>query len=128
MVIHSSPVLTGELLGPDSYMRVVRVQEFLAHGQWHNSDIARANAPYGDALHWTRPFDLLLLAIAAPVALFTGWGSALFWASAIVSPLLLLASGLALIWAMTPVIRPNSWLLPAIAVYSWRDEFLNKMD
>ena len=116
VVIHSSPVLTGELQGPDSYMRIVRVQEFLAHGQWHNSDILRANAPYGDALHWTRPFDILLLAVAAPVALFTGWGSGLFWASVVVSPLLLLACGLAIIWAMTPVIRPNSWLLPAIAI------------
>lgn len=116
VVIHSSPVLTGELMGPDSYMRMVRVQELLTHWDWHNSGIPRSNAPYGDNLHWTRPFDILLLIIGAPIALFAGWHEALFWAGAIVSPLLLLLCGFALIWAITPVSRPNSWLLPAIAI------------
>jgi len=116
VAIHSSPVLHGELLGPDGYMRLVRVQELLTHWEWHNGQIPRSNAPYGDYLHWTRPFDILLLILAAPVALFAGWHEGLFWAGALVSPLLLLASGLALIWTMAPVIRPNSWLLPAIAI------------
>ena len=117
LVIHSSPVLTGGLVGTDSYMRLVRLTELLANGQWYDSTIARSNAPYGEVLHWTRPFDVLLIILAAPVALFTGWQSGLYWASVVVSPFLLLSCGLSLIWAMAPLLRPNRWLLPAIAIF-----------
>ena len=117
VVIHSSPVLTGGLVGTDSYMRLVRLTELLANGQWYDSTIARSNAPYGEVLHWTRPFDVLLIILAAPVALFAGWQSGLYWAGVVVSPLLLLACGLSLIWAMAPLLRPNRWLLPAIAIF-----------
>lgn len=54
--IHGSVIDAGRLVGPDSYMRLVRVEELLNGTGWFNDVIARANAPYGDQLHWTRPF------------------------------------------------------------------------
>src|SRR3546814_6370121 len=55
------PVFESGLIDPDSYMRMVRVSELAQGWQWFDDTIARANAPYGDVLHWTRPFDLLIL-------------------------------------------------------------------
>ncbi len=114
---HSSPLLSAELAGPDSYMRLVRVTELLQGGGWFDSTLSRSNAPFGEDLHWTRPFDVLLLALATPLAAFGGWQSGLFWAGAAVSPLLQLATGLVFIWASRPLLPPNRWFLPIIALF-----------
>lgn len=113
---HDTPILTGGLLGPDSYMRLVRVEALLDSGAWYDHQIERSNAPFGEELHWTRPFDLLLLAGAAPLAPLFGWKAALYWAGALVSPLLQLLTALGFIWALRPLVRPGIWLLPAIAL------------
>lgn len=113
---HDTPILSGDLLGPDSYMRLVRAEALLASGDWYDHRIERSNAPFGEELHWTRPFDLLLLAGAAPLAPLLGWKTALYWAGALVSPLLQLLTALGFIWALRPLVRPGIWLLPAIAL------------
>ena len=110
------PALEGGLLGPDAYMRMVRVTELAQSWQWFDGTIDRANAPYGDTLHWTRPFDLLLILLALPAGLFLGAEQALEMAGMVVSPLLQLATALLLIWALRPVIRPAIWFLPAVAL------------
>jgi hypothetical protein len=113
---HDTPILTGGLLGPDSYMRMVRVEALLDTGAWYDHRIERSNAPFGEELHWTRPFDLLLLAGAAPLAPLLGWKTALYWAGALVSPLLQLVTALVFAWALHRFVRPGIWLLPAIAL------------
>ncbi len=110
------PLVEGDFLDPDSYMRMVRVAELMQHGQWFDGTIARANAPYGDVLHWTRPFDVLILLLALPAGLVMGSEQALYVAGLAVAPLLHLASALLLIWALRPVIRPALWFLPALAL------------
>lgn len=90
-----------KLQDPDCYMRLVRVQEFEKTHDWHNSVIYRSNAPYGEELHWTRPFDLLLLAGAKILQPFLGFKKALLIFGIIISPLLQFASALALIWAVS---------------------------
>jgi hypothetical protein len=111
------PVFETGLLGPDAYMRMVRVVELAQGGAWFDGTIARANAPYGDTLHWTRPFDVLLILLAQPAAFLLDPAQALHVAGIVVSPLLQLATGLLLIWALRPVIRPEVWFLPAIALF-----------
>ena len=51
----------GDLLTADCYMRLNRVVELNQTGQWFDGVSHRSNAPYGESMHWTRPFDLLLL-------------------------------------------------------------------
>src|SRR3546814_9831530 len=112
---HSFPTRRSSDL---SYMRMVRVSELAQGWQWFDDTIARANAPYGDVLHWTRPFDLLILLLALPAGFVLEAEQALYLAGMIVSPLLQLATALLLIWALRPVIRPEVWFLPAVALRS----------
>jgi hypothetical protein len=84
--------LTGDLFGPDVYMRATRVLQLVQDWHWYDSTIARANAPFGDALHWTRPFDVLMLAIALPLLPFVGAAVAVHLAAIFVSPILYLVT------------------------------------
>lgn len=111
------PVFEGGLIDPDSYMRLVRVQELVQGWQWFDGTIERANAPYGDTLHWTRPFDLLILLLALPASLALELERAILVAGLAVSPLIQLATALLLIWALRPAIRPAFWFLPAVALF-----------
>jgi hypothetical protein len=110
-------VFGGELLDPDAYMRMVRVIELAQGGGWFDGTIGRANAPYGETLHWTRPFDVLLILLAVPAGFVWETNQALEIAGVIVSPLLQLTAALLLVWALRPVIRPEVWFLPAIALF-----------
>ena len=67
----STTIKTYELGDSDCYMRLVRVRELYNTGNWYDAVISRSNAPYGERLHWTRSFDVLLLAGAVPLSLFT---------------------------------------------------------
>ena len=103
-----SPVREGGLFGPDSYMRVNRVLHLLGDGAWYSSLYPYSNAPFGEALHWTRAFDILLLGGAGLAAPFTGLKAAVFWSGAVISPLLQLATLLAFLWGMRPVLDARS--------------------
>lgn len=117
VIFRDIPVFDAGLVGPDSYMRMLRVNELFQSWNWFDGTIERANAPYGDTLHWTRPFDLLIIALSLPASLAMGAEQALYFAGIIVSPLLQLATALALIWTLRPLIRREVWFLPVIALF-----------
>lgn len=97
-------VLTGNLFDPDVYMRATRVLELLRTGDWYDATIARANVPFGDTLHWTRPFDLLMLAVAAPLLPFLSDGQAVYLAAMFVSPILYILALPTFYWAVRPLL------------------------
>lgn len=99
-IIH---VTDGRLYGGDSYLHLVRATGLHGTGNWFDGSIPRGNAPYGEVIHWTLPFDLLLLAGAWVLTPWLGFNSALFWFGALVSPLLLLGTAIALVWAVAPI-------------------------
>ncbi len=108
-----SPILAGGLVDTDDYMRLVRVENLWQSGAWFDAVIPRIGPPSGLALHWTRPMDILLLAGAGLASPFLGFQAALFWWGALVSPVLLVVSLGAVIWAAAPLIaRPG---LPLVA-------------
>ena len=75
-------------------------------GGWFDIVIERSNAPYGDALHWTRPMDLLILGLAAFLTPFAGAEDALFVSGAVSSPLIAFLACIAMAWAARPVVGP----------------------
>ncbi len=103
-VLGDGPARRGGLVDGDSYMRLIRVGQLIAGGGWFDQVIAEANAPDGLALHWTRPLDLVLIILAAPLAPFLGMAKALHLAGVVLSPLTHAVAGLALIWAVTPLL------------------------
>ncbi len=96
-------VLRGELIDTDSYLHVVRLRSVLAHGGWHGSFFLRDNAPFGLVLHWTKAYDLIFLALAAPFAAPVGWDTALTLVAPAIGPLAACALILAGMWAAAPV-------------------------
>ena len=112
----ATPAAEGRFMGTDSYMRLVRVTQLYETGAWFDGDIARGNAPHGMSLHWTRPFDVLLLAGAWPLAPLLGFERALSWWGTWISPVLHLGVLLALFWALAPLLDAWRRLLAVAAL------------
>lgn len=94
-----------ELIDTDGHMRYNRVMELVTGlNGWWDGWAHRANAPFGHSMHWTRPLDALLIALASPVAAVFGWADGLYFASLIVGPLFHLGLGVAVAWASRPVV------------------------
>jgi hypothetical protein len=110
-----SPVFAGGLLDTDDYMRLVRAEYLWRSGAWFDAVIPRIDPPNGLALHWTRPMDILLIAGAGLASPFLGFQAALFWWGAFVSPVLMIVSLIAIVWAAAPFI-PRQWL-PLVAFF-----------
>ena len=108
-------VFDGELLGTDAYMRLVRVAGLHETGAWYDIAVARSNAPHGEVLHWTRPLDILLLAGAWVLTPVVGFRDALFFAGAVVSPLLWAFTGAAFVWAGEPFFGRSGRYLAMVA-------------
>ena len=84
----NAPVLNGVLIDPDSYMRLARVEHLWATGAWFDPVFPRIGPPEGLALHWTRPFDVLLLAGALIASPLLGFKAGLYWWGAFLGPVL----------------------------------------
>jgi hypothetical protein len=97
----------GELIDADCYTRLNRVVQLHETGKWYDTDLAKSNAPYGEHLHWTRPFDLLLLTGAWLATPLLGFKDSLFWWGVLISPCLLIASLIILPWAFRPILSDN---------------------
>jgi hypothetical protein len=108
------PDAGGMLAGPDSYMRLLRVEAWAQSGAWGDAFFPYSNAPYGETLHWTRPFDFLLLIGARPLGWLVGFRDGLYWWGVLIGPVLQLASLLALSWATRPTLSNRGFLFMAL--------------
>ncbi len=104
----NAPVLDGVLIDPDGYMRLARVAQLWQDGNWFDSLITRIGPPDGLTLHWTRPFDLLLLLGALLASPLLGFEAGLYWWGVVLGPLLQVATVIALLWAAAPLL-PRLW-------------------
>jgi hypothetical protein len=104
-------LLGGELFNPDSYMRLVRIEEGLRTGHIGHV-VANDGSGAGTVLHWSHLLDSLLVLMAAPLEPLLGWHRALFIAAAISGPVSVGLLGLALGWAAAPL-ADRRWLWAA---------------
>ena len=106
--------LDGGLVAHDSYLRLTRVSELFHGADWFDQPFPRANAPFGYTLHWTRPFDVLLLLGAGTLTPFFGFDRALHWAGVAISPVVHLAIVASLVWGLAPVFDRQRRVLAAV--------------
>ena len=100
--------LQGALADEDSYMRMVRVEHVLNTGDWFATHFPRANPPIGEASHWTRPLDFILIVGAAPLLPFMETHQALFISAPIMIFLLGVLAVVAFVWASAPFLGPKA--------------------
>lgn len=105
------PIADGQLINADAYLHLVRVSQLHETGAWFDVRIPGGNAPYGEILNWTRPFDILLLAGSWLLAPFMAFKDGIFWSGAFISPVLLALTTLALGWAAAPFLDRMGRLL-----------------
>jgi hypothetical protein len=114
--LHDWPsVLAGSLNDPDSYMRLLRLEQGIRAGHLVVT-VARDDSDAGVMVEWSRLLDMLLWVMAAPFALFLGWHRALFIAGVALGPLSVGALGAALAWVVEPfAARRFLWTAPVAA-------------
>ena len=88
----------------DGYWHLLRVESLYNTGNIYDTALFRSNAPYGESLHWTKAFDLILYAGAYIGSIFVDFKVALFWWAIIVNPVLHVLSFLVLFWSLRDLI------------------------
>ncbi len=104
----------GSLSDSDCYVHLVRAETLWCTGRWYDPVLERSNAPYGEVLHWTRPFDVLLLLGGAAGSPFVALASSLFWWGVILSPVLLGVTLGVLPWAVRPLVGRDGSLIAGL--------------
>lgn len=113
-----NPAFSGDLLDPDSYMRLERARQIYESGEWHNSHTVRISPPEGHTQHWTRILDGLLLFPALLGAPFFGFERSLYWSAVFLPSLAFFALIPLFVWAFRPLFSPEDlWLLPVLLVF-----------
>ncbi|HET9147169.1 MAG TPA: hypothetical protein VFN77_03900 [Acetobacteraceae bacterium] len=109
-------VLHGGLIDPDSYMRLLRIQQGLSQGHLVNM-VRRDDSGTPIIIEWSRLFDAALVALATPLAPFLGWHRALFASGVASGPLGAGLLGAALAFAAAPLSeRRFMWMAPVIGL------------
>ena len=115
-------VLAGNLQDPDSYMRLLRIEQGIRAGHLL-TNVAGDQSGAGVMVEWSRLLDIIIWLLAAPMVPFLGWHKALFVAGVALGPLGVGGLGVSLAWAVEPVsLRRHLWsatfaaaTLPALA-------------
>ncbi len=93
---------------PDAFMRLERVNTLVETGNWYDGHIARAAGAEGADIHWTRPMDLLILGVAAPLVPFMQTRQAIEIAGVALPALMSLILVFVCIWAVMPLMQPGN--------------------
>lgn len=92
-----SGVAAGRLVDTDAYTWVHRATELHRTGAWSDDTLQRVNPPTGHTQHWSRPFDVALLAGGVAGEPLVGFPRAVL-AWAIVLPVVLGVATLGVLW------------------------------
>lgn len=102
--------------GPDSYMRLERVNILAESGNWYDNTIERAGSEEGADIHWTRPMDVLILTLAAPIRPFMNDRDAFELAGIFLPALMSLLLVFLVLWALLPLMQSQNLLLVVVLI------------
>ncbi|MBR0934971.1 hypothetical protein [Bradyrhizobium jicamae] len=107
-------VLAGGLFNPDSYMRMVRLEEGVRAGHAVYL-VARDGSGAGSLLHWTHLLEALVLLFSAPFMVSMDLHAALHAGAVFVGPISVGLLGVAAAWTVVPLCPPRQrWLAAAL--------------
>lgn len=75
-VTHFNFETLPDIIGVDSYLRLLTLQKLLSGADWYEHIITRTNWPHGLEHHWTRPVDILLFPLASFMPIF--WAALIY--------------------------------------------------
>lgn len=103
-------------LDSDDYMRLVRIRDFFAHGDWNNTIISRCNVPFGCDLHWTRFYDFFFIVPVYVLNFFlNSIDESIKYVGFVLSPLVKCATIVIFFGIAQKLVSPkNAYLLTAI--------------
>lgn len=104
----SPDFFTAPYEDPDSYMRAIRIKNWLQTPSFFEQIIPQSNYPFGEISHWTRPIDILWLICSLPFISLPTTKEIIFAGGHLISPLLCLLAICALIYGLKS--RFNIWL------------------
>jgi len=114
-------ILRGGLIDPDSFMRLVRIEQGLRIGHLVNM-VQRDDLGTPLLIEWSRLFDALIVGLAAPLVQWLGWHRALFVAGVATGPLSVAALAVSIAFAAAPLTRLHGprasflWTVPIIGL------------
>jgi hypothetical protein len=108
----------GELIDPDSYMRLVRIRDGLVTGLFTHV-VPADSGGNGTIVYWSHLLDFCILAFWVPLHALMSSELALLVAGAITGPLFAAALAAALVWAPYPLMKPHYrwlWIAPVTGI------------
>jgi hypothetical protein len=107
-------VLAGGLINPDSYMRMVRLEEEVRAGHAVYL-VARDGSGAGSLLHWSHFLDAVVLLLSLPFLAVMDLHAALHAGGVLFGPISAGLLGLAAAWAGAPLATPGRrWMAAAL--------------
>ena len=105
----------GDLVNPDSYMRLARLRDSIAQGMpLHH--VMQDGSGEGTLLHWSHLIDSMLLLLSLPLRLFLTLPDAVHGAALAFGPISMGLIGVACAWAAAPLTSPSwRWSAPVLA-------------
>jgi hypothetical protein len=105
----------------DDWLRMAQVRDWMGGASFYDHTVRHTNAPFGGvSIHWTRPMDILLAAVAVLLPAALTLSQKVMIAAAIIPPLLGVITFCALLAAARRAGAPRDslYLLALIAVFS----------
>jgi hypothetical protein len=118
-LISTSLFPLGELLDPDSYMRLVRIRQGLTAGLLTHV-VPADNGGNGTIVYWSHLLDFFVLAFWVPLRALFNSDLALLVAGAITGPLFAAALAAAFVWTLYPLTKPHwrwLWIAPVTGLF-----------
>ena len=98
----------------DGYWHLMRVEKMHDTPNWYDLSLSRSNAPYGENIHWTKAFDVLLYSGAYTLSFFMTFEEAVYWFGNFINPLMHLITLFLIVFISKTLLKVDNTCLLSI--------------